>query len=179
MRNAQGLPPFIRFFLIACAAVIAFGILYDYAMIYWAFPAAKVVPGAPSTGVQDPWPQRGQFGDMFGALNTLFSGMALAGVVATLLMQRHDLKLQEKAMADARAASREQTDIALQTALLQALATNIEVWRGLRIEPGIDPETKTQLIKQENDMVIQLTHLRERLDARLKKTAAKSDTTVG
>lgn len=36
----------------------------------------------------------GQFGDMFGAVNALFSGLALGGIVLAILLQREDLKLQ-------------------------------------------------------------------------------------
>ena len=38
--------------------------------------------------------ERGTFGDMFGAVNALFSGLAFAGLIATLLYQRDELKLQ-------------------------------------------------------------------------------------
>ncbi|MBL7645750.1 MAG: hypothetical protein JNK74_06100 [Candidatus Hydrogenedentes bacterium] len=38
--------------------------------------------------------QRGSFGDMFGAINTLFSGLAFAALIVTVLMQREELKLQ-------------------------------------------------------------------------------------
>lgn len=37
---------------------------------------------------------RGQFGDMFGAINSLFSGLAFAGIIFTILLQRDELKLQ-------------------------------------------------------------------------------------
>jgi uncharacterized membrane protein YciS (DUF1049 family) len=37
---------------------------------------------------------RGTFGDMFGAVNALFSGFALAGVVCAILLQREELQLQ-------------------------------------------------------------------------------------
>ena len=40
--------------------------------------------------------QRGTFGDMFGAVNALFSGMALAGVVYAILLQREELRLQRQ-----------------------------------------------------------------------------------
>lgn len=40
------------------------------------------------------WAERGQFGDMFGAVNSLFSGLAFAGVVYTILLQRKELALQ-------------------------------------------------------------------------------------
>ena len=40
--------------------------------------------------------ERGIFGDMFGAVNALFSGLAFAGLIITLKMQREELKLQRK-----------------------------------------------------------------------------------
>jgi hypothetical protein len=39
------------------------------------------------------WQERGTFGDMFGALNTLFSALALAGVIYTLNLQRRDSEM--------------------------------------------------------------------------------------
>lgn len=38
---------------------------------------------------------RGVFGDKFGGLTSLFSGLALAGVIYTLLMQQAQLKIQQ------------------------------------------------------------------------------------
>jgi hypothetical protein len=40
-------------------------------------------------------PERGIFGDMFGAVNALFSGLAFVGFLYTILLQRADLKLQK------------------------------------------------------------------------------------
>lgn len=37
--------------------------------------------------------ERGTFGDMFGAVNSLFSGLAFAGVVYAIIMQRDEIKL--------------------------------------------------------------------------------------
>jgi len=48
--------------------------------------------GAPNTG--DAAAKRGQFGDMFGAANALFSGLAFAGVIYAILDQRADVKRQ-------------------------------------------------------------------------------------
>ncbi|MGP1609758.1 MAG: putative phage abortive infection protein, partial [Burkholderiales bacterium] len=39
--------------------------------------------------------ERGIFGDMFGAVNALFSGLAFVGFLYTILLQRADLKLQK------------------------------------------------------------------------------------
>jgi len=36
------------------------------------------------------------FGDMFGAVNTLFSGLAFAGLIYAILLQRSELELQRK-----------------------------------------------------------------------------------
>jgi hypothetical protein len=45
------------------------------------------------------WSQSGTFGDTFGALNALFSGLALAGVIVTILIQRTELKNQRIELA--------------------------------------------------------------------------------
>lgn len=37
---------------------------------------------------------RGTFGDQFGAVNALFSGLAFAGLIYTIILQRRDLELQ-------------------------------------------------------------------------------------
>lgn len=42
------------------------------------------------------WGDRGTFGDMFGAANTLFSGWAFAGVIVAILMQRRELNYQRE-----------------------------------------------------------------------------------
>lgn len=40
--------------------------------------------------------KRGQFGDMFGAVNALFSGLAFAGLIITLILQKNELSLQRE-----------------------------------------------------------------------------------
>ncbi len=39
---------------------------------------------------------RGTFGDQFGAINALYSGLAFAGLIYTIILQRNDLKLQRQ-----------------------------------------------------------------------------------
>lgn len=39
---------------------------------------------------------RGQFGDIFGGVNALFTGLAFAGVIYTILLQRRELELQRE-----------------------------------------------------------------------------------
>lgn len=45
---------------------------------------------------------RGTFGDKFGAINALFSGLAFAGLIVTLLYQKEELKLQREELAQTR-----------------------------------------------------------------------------
>ncbi len=45
---------------------------------------------------------RGSFGDKFGAVNALFSGLAFAGLIVTLLYQKEELKLQREELAQTR-----------------------------------------------------------------------------
>lgn len=59
---------------------------------------------------------RGTFGDQFGAVNALFSGLAFTGLLYTIIlqrrdleMQRHDLKLQREEIALNRKEMEEQT----------------------------------------------------------------------
>jgi len=48
------------------------------------------------------WSNKGQFGDMFGGLNSLFSGLAFAGVICAILMQKQELKLQREELENQR-----------------------------------------------------------------------------
>ncbi len=46
--------------------------------------------------------KRGTFGDMFGAANALFSGLAFVGIIITILLQRTELALQRQELTDTR-----------------------------------------------------------------------------
>lgn len=50
----------------------------------------------------DGWDVRGQFGDLFGSVNALFSGLAFVGLVITIIQQRHDLQLQRQAIDESK-----------------------------------------------------------------------------
>ena len=47
------------------------------------------------------WEVKGQFGDTFGALNALFSGLAFAGLIYTILLQRKELELTRQELKKA------------------------------------------------------------------------------
>ena len=65
------------------------------------------------------WASRGQFGDVFGAVNALFSGLAFSGLIFAILLQREDLELQRQELTLTRrelsrsAVAQEQSEAAL------------------------------------------------------------------
>ncbi len=67
-----------------------------YYFLYLGFDIAQDKDGA-LVGVRS-----GTFGDAFGTINALFSGLAFSGVIITLLMQRGDLAEQRKEASEAR-----------------------------------------------------------------------------
>jgi hypothetical protein len=49
-----------------------------------------------------PATDRGTFGDMFGSINALYSGLALAGIMLSILLQRSEIKLQSEELKETR-----------------------------------------------------------------------------
>lgn len=45
---------------------------------------------------------RGTYGDMFGSINALYSGLALAGIIFTILLQKDELGLQREELKETR-----------------------------------------------------------------------------
>jgi hypothetical protein len=54
---------------------------------------------------------RGTFGDTFGAINSLFSGLALAGIIYTILLQRKELSLQRLELIETRRELKRSADV--------------------------------------------------------------------
>jgi hypothetical protein len=84
---------------------------------------------------------RGQFGDIFGGINALFTGLAFAGVIFTILLQRKELALQRYELrantAELSRSAQAQTDQVLtlkESTDLSVLATLVNVY-GKALEP--------------------------------------------
>lgn len=54
---------------------------------------------------------RGTLGDMFGAVNALFSGLAFAGIIITIYMQKHELELQREELSETRTVFKGQNEL--------------------------------------------------------------------
>lgn len=66
------------------------------------------------------WADRGAFGDMFGAVNALFTGLAFAGLMFTIYQQRQELSLQRTELEQTRQELRGQKEqLAIQNATLE------------------------------------------------------------
>lgn len=115
------------------------------------------------------WPERGQFGDMLGAINSLFSGLAFAGVIFTIYLQRQELALQRKELELTRtqlarsANAQERSEQALsrqvealdRTARLNALSSIIEHFK-VKMEQERAASKIIDLRKQQLEYVKQL-----------------------
>lgn len=72
--------------------------VWFYNNMYWLFIGVIILfilNGTLTLFIKE-WSDRGTFGDQFGAVNALFSGLAFAGLIITILLQRRDLRLQRK-----------------------------------------------------------------------------------
>jgi len=72
------------------------------------------------------WTKRGTFGDLFGSVNALFSGLALLGIIATILLQQKELSLSTRELRNSAKALRKQVELAADTARLQVLPSLIQ-----------------------------------------------------
>ena len=116
----------------------------------------------------DDWSVRGAFGDAFGGINSIFSVLALGGVIIAIILQGRELELQREelrltreeltktteAQRDSAAALTQQVVVAAITAELNALVAITEpgFWRGVH-GAGIDV----------NEMKLQIPELLEKI----------------
>lgn len=73
-------------------------ILFLIVAIFWGVSWYLLVESSYLAG----WEDRGTFGDMFGSINALFSGLAFAGVIYAIFLQRKELFLQRKELEQTR-----------------------------------------------------------------------------
>lgn len=74
--------------------------------------------------VDGPNGNRGVFGDKFGFVNSLFSGLALGGVVYSILLQQKELSLQRKELSETREEFKDQN---FQTTFFNILKTQRQI----------------------------------------------------
>ena len=79
------------------------------------------------------WATRGQFGDLFGAVNALFSGLAFSGLIYAIFLQRkelslqrQELRLQREEMEKSRAALSQQAEAQIAAIEVSGLQAQID-----------------------------------------------------
>lgn len=80
---------------------LVFSVVILFWSFYWYFVVSSLTDST----------ERGQFGDMFGAINALFAGLAFGGVIWAVDLQRKELQLQRQEIAKqtAQLSSQDQT----------------------------------------------------------------------
>jgi hypothetical protein len=71
---------------------------------------------------------RGQFGDIFGTVTAFFTGLAFAGVVYTIILQRNELENQRKQQTDQSKMQDKQARLLLLSTRLSAMATLADIY---------------------------------------------------
>jgi hypothetical protein len=132
--------------------------------IWLAFPwlintplAHRIVPSAT-------WASRGVVGDSFGALNTLFAGLALAGLAVNIYLQSVQLKKLESREAENEKQLKAQAGAIRDTALLTYYNSEIDRLDkyAIEVEGGADPEkaarfwAKLEDLRSRRDGLVQM-----------------------
>lgn len=68
------------------------------------------------------------FGDSFGVLTSLFSGLAFAGMIITILLQKDELQLQREELARASSAQEINVKLSALTALLSEYKSDAQIF---------------------------------------------------
>lgn len=95
-------------------AAIIIGLSLSLVGVAWYYTPYLVAKNA-GTWVTE---QQGQFGDLFGSVNALFSGLGVVGLTLTLLLQWNELKKTDQAV-------RESNDLSKASAILASLPQTI------------------------------------------------------
>lgn len=121
----------------------------------------------------DTWEARGTMGDMFGAVNALFSGLAFAAILFTILLQREEIKmnrgeielnrkeLKKSAAAQQRSqhALKEQVVQTHLTAKINAMSTVINYYNNQISNPNNSPEVVEKARQKRRAMIQQIDEL--------------------
>ncbi|MEK9740896.1 MAG: hypothetical protein VW262_06880 [Flavobacteriaceae bacterium] len=115
----------------------------------------------------DDWTKRGAFGDLFGAVNALFSGLAFAGLLYSIfqnkkqiLAQQEELLLNRKELLKSRKVQ-EKTEKALEeqaqhlrdTAILNGLNTLVSYFNFQIADPNVSDELREQIKEKRKEAI--------------------------
>lgn len=128
------------------------------------------------------WSESGVFGDTFGAINSLFSGLAFAGLLYTILLQSRELKLQREELALTRkqltssaASQKEQATYTLLAAQISAAISKQEIYANYYLNGKRFPGHEGSSIGEINT---HLSFLLKKTDKLIEEASKKTNTTT-
>ena len=86
----------------------------------------------------------GVFGDSFGVLTSLFSGLAFAGMIVTILLQHNELKLQREELKRNSEAQDTQAKLAALTALLSEYKSQAKLFESILEDGTLEDENLSE-----------------------------------
>lgn len=126
----------------------------------------------------DQWADRGTFGDLFGAVNALFSGLAFAALIYTIVLQRDEIKenraeiiLNRKELAKASKLQEKAQKVLIQqvdqthlSAKMNAMRTLIDYYNNQIGNPKSTPETIEKAKAKRRNIIHLIDELIDGLD---------------
>lgn len=122
------------------------------------------------------WEQRGTIGDSFGMTNALFSGLAFAGVIYAILLQRQELALQRQELQLTReelsksaSAQTQSAETQRQLAQLNAYSALLtfkmsEVKSAAENAAMADPTTEAEWVKRHKELRTECVRMEARIE---------------
>ncbi len=125
----------------------------------------------------DNWSDRGTFGDLFGAINSLFSGLALAGLVYSIYGSRQEIELQRaeielnrreliksrKTQEKSEKALEDQVEQMRISSKLNGLNTLITYYSGVIANPNKTEEVREKAAERRRELIKEIDLLIDRL----------------
>lgn len=128
------------------------------------------------------WNDSGVFGDTFGAINSLFSGLAFAGLLYTIILQSRELKLQRdelsltrEQLASSAASQKEQAAYTLLATQINAAISKQEIFANYCLNGKQFPGFETAL---PGDMRTHLSLLLKKTEKLVEEAGKKTNITA-
>lgn len=120
------------------------------------------------------WQDRGTFGDMFGAINALFSGLAFLGVIITIYLQKRELEYQRKELIETKnelqksAIAQENSEKALRSQVESSLiAAKVNALKYLIDNSSFDGLDSSKSYYEKKDLIDELKSTMRKLNDKL------------
>ena len=112
------------------------------------------------------WSDRGTFGDLFGAVNALFSALAFAVLIYTIILQREEIKQNREEIAKSAKLQRKAQEVLIQqveqthlSAKMSAMKTLVDYYNYQISNPKSTEETIEKARQKRRHIIAQIDNL--------------------